>query len=795
MPTQHNDTKTYYQQRMQQLGVTPEINTVKLWQSTTFDSKHNGENILVPFPVFTEGPKGIDILVYDLHRCKVRITKDASRSGVAIKAKGADYKITRYENPIVKDNGDVLKYYMPRGEKTYPFFPPLLLSDFDSKATIPVLYITEGYFKAFKMCMAGIHCVGLPSITCMRDKETDKLHADILELIHTCKVERVVWLTDGDCRNITTKEISEEKDLYKRPNQFFNTVSTFNELLSSVECGKFFAHINTDDLQFVDDQGNIKTQGPKGADDLLCQFPDSTEHIVKDFRDFSKVGQQGVFTGPYVVKINISFNLIRIRSYFFLDNVDKFYQYHSEKRPDLKRAGKFKYNGTIYSYDEKDGTCKVEVPGAASLYFRVGDDYYKFVERVDKYGVLKIEYQRRSKATIVDDHGKEFCKHIPKYESFCVMPEHQNYQRVIHSNFNKYQPFKHVAEEGEYQLSIDFVKHIFGTDPVPYIDDAGQPATLPRYEIGLDYITLLYKIPQQILPILCLASGERQTGKTTFVQWLAAIFLGNVAIVGNADLASDFNGHWSDKLIVACDEAKIDKDVVLEKVKMLSTASEMMMNQKGRDQIQMDIFLKFILLTNNEDNFINIPEEEIRFWILTVPTIKSKNVSLLKDLIEEIPAFLHYLNSRQMATKYKERHWFDTHLLQTEALRKIKANSKPSLEKRITAELAELFSYVDQDTIQIPTKGLTDMLKGVDKNYLIQTLKKMGYTQHRTGRGKYPKLGEGNLTAEIGQNADHGIIVNWMAFNTTYYEFNRSAFTDVPAVKTDQPQTIDYLPF
>ena len=49
-----------------------------------------------------------------------------------------------------------------------------------------------------------------------------------------------------------------------------------------------------------------------------------------------------------------------------------------------------------------------------------------------------------------------------------------------------------------------------------------------QLEIGLDYLALLYRKPTQPLPVLCLVSHERNTGKTTFLNFVKEIFGLNV---------------------------------------------------------------------------------------------------------------------------------------------------------------------------------------------------------------------------------------------------------------------------
>jgi hypothetical protein len=136
------------------------------------------------------------------------------------------------------------------------------------------------------------------------------------------------------------------------------------------------------------------------------------------------------------------------------------------------------------------------------------------------------------------------------------------------------------------------------------------------------------------------------------------MFGGNCAIVGNQDLAGDFNAHWSTKLLVICDETKIDKQHVVEKVKSLSTADKIMMNAKGKDHVEIDCFIKFMFITNNETNFIYVTDEDIRYWIVKVPVLREENPNMLDLMIEEIPAFLSFLNRRKLQTEKLNRMWF-----------------------------------------------------------------------------------------------------------------------------------------
>ena len=75
--------------------------------------------------------------------------------------------------------------------------------------------------------------------------------------------------------------------------------------------------------------------------------------------------------------------------------------------------------------------------------------------------------------------------------------------------------------EGIFSSICSLVEHIFGE----------------QYELGMDYLQLLYLRPLQRLLVLLLVSDERNTGKTTFLNLLKSIFGGNVTFNTNEDLA------------------------------------------------------------------------------------------------------------------------------------------------------------------------------------------------------------------------------------------------------------------
>ena len=154
---------------------------------------------------------------------------------------------------------------------------------------------------------------------------------------------------------------------------------------------------------------------------------------------------------------------------------------------------------------------------------------------------------------------------------------------------------------------------------------------------------------------LYLLTAENNTGKSTFIKWLKAIFTNNCTIIGNAELSNDFNAGWATRLIVACEESFIDKKPVIEKIKALSTGDKIVINQKGRDHVEVDFFGKFILASNNEDSFIIASKRDIRYWVRKIPVPATDKIDILNSMIEEVPHFLYFLNKREMHSRQKSR--------------------------------------------------------------------------------------------------------------------------------------------
>jgi hypothetical protein len=279
----------------------------------------------------------------------------------------------------------------------------------------------------------------------------------------------------------------------------------------------------------------------------------------------------------------------------------------------------------------------------------------------------------------------------------------------IENCFNRYYEFEHDPEDGDCSLTLEFLRHIFGE----------------QYELGLDYIQLLYQRPQQILPILCHVSAENNTGKSTFIKWLKAIFTNNCTIIGNAELSNDFNAGWATRLVVACEESFIEKKPVIEKIKALSTGDKIVINQKGRDHVEVDFFGKFILASNNEDSFIIAGKMDIRYWVRKIPVPATDKIDMLAGMIQERPQFLFFLNRREMHAKQKSRMWFSPEEIHTEALTRLIEQNLPKVVKEIREKVRQFFyDFVDEE-LHITAKQIAEHIFSgrYDSYYIIRECK------------------------------------------------------------------------
>ncbi len=317
-------------------------------------------------------------------------------------------------------------------------------------------------------------------------------------------------------------------------------------------------------------------------------------------------------------------------------------------------------------------------------YIRVATDYYRLSYILNARKQSTPVQQLWRKGAILGDFGKEIFRYIKKYVAFVNIPDNsETYQKEHIYNgdtyYNLYEQMRFSPAPGDVTITLKFLTRIF------------QDKT----EIVLDYLKILYENPTQNLPVICLVSKIQETGKSTFMKWLCAIFGRNAIILGNEEFSTNFNSLYASKLIVCIDESFIDKTIIKEKIKRLTTADSINMEAKGRDTIRMDFFGKLILSSNTEDNFIKMDEDDNRFFVVKVPGLTPADFipELMTRLEDEIPAFLYFLNNRQLVYPKKSRLWFDPKVYETEALTKIRVHTRSIIQKELLRWFGDIFAF------------------------------------------------------------------------------------------------------
>ena len=327
------------------------------------------------------------------------------------------------------------------------------------------------------------------------------------------------------------------------------------------------------------------------------------------------------------------------------------------------------------------------------LYIRVSTTLYKIVHQPLADGTTVVRRIPWSYGTIRQDYGKAFTPNISKYNGFCTVPSHTNYNREIGGFYNLYEPIDHIPEEGDFSVIATLLLHIFEE----------------QYELGLDYIQLLYTQPTQKLPILLLVSEERNTGKTTFLNFLKLIFQDNVTFNTNEDFRSQFNADWAGKLLIMVDEVLLSRREDSERLKNLSTAQRYKVEAKGKDRQEVNFFAKFVLCSNNESCPVIIDPGETRYWVRKIHKLESDDTNFLQKLKKQIPAFLYFLQHRILSTEKESRMWFDHKSIRTEALERIIQNNRNNVEQFMVDLFRDIMdihkvdkvSFIPQDLIPL----------------------------------------------------------------------------------------------
>lgn len=424
-----------------------------------------------------------------------------------------------------------------------------------------------------------------------------------------------------------------------------------------------------------------------------------------------------------------------------------------------------------FKFDHAAATSYImyDLMGMDVPYARIGGDYYKIIEKENRYGGTQTQIKPWKKDEIKQDHSKSILHAIPKYDDFIILPSNTQHQTVKHNCYNLYSKFAHTPHhepvtEADIPVSIMFLKHIFGN----------------HFDIGTGiYMKVLYEHPRQILPILTLVSKERDTGKTTFINWIQMIFGDNYTLISPDDLTKTFNAAYASKNIIAVEETFVEKQAGVEKLKYLSTGKTIKVSQKFVSEYDIPLFAKVILCTNKVKDFMKIDDEEIRFWIRHIPVIKGKKNTLIEQqLFDEIPKFLRYMTdlppinfdtgSRMVLTKEQ---------IYTEALNDAKHESRSWLYKEIEILICDVFD--NNPDLTSFMASLTDIK---EKWFLTNQQVTRGYIRKvlQDEAGLIPQCSPNGTSIRYSKFGEEQVGTLWKT--GTPYEFFRTTFPDEEAV-------------
>lgn len=616
----------------------------------------------------------------------------------------------RLKIPVPGPDGKLIKYKTPWKAGNYIYFPPQIIQKFRKGEKIDTLIITEGEKKALRGCMIGLNVVGIAGIhNFYSNNNTKRLHEDLIWLMVVCKVGKLLFLTDADTLTVTFKP---GKDLSKRPNLFYTAWKNFREAAMAEMSMR--TDLELKDVYVGCIKREYKESG-KGLDDLIqVNNPRREAAILESLRSMS-------FDNTFFNILNISDGLHKLQNFLGLISAENFYQVYAE---DIK-DNEFQYKKLSWRWlPEEEKLIRIGHQDVKE-YMRIGCDYFRLVQKPTKDGQLEEQIMKWNKGEITQDYGKYFIEDLPKFVAWCNVPDTgPTYKRVHNGCFNLFNPITHTPAPGSIEKTAGFIKHLFEGEGTIEKDIEGDPFT-----VALDYLTIMWRHPMEILPVLCLVSPENGTGKSTFLKWLRDIYGGNATIIDNERFKQSFNGHYITKFVIGIDEGFLDveKRAEKERLKKLATDDKQFLEFKGADVQEVDFYAKIIICSNDADSLMKIDEGEIRWFVIRVHSFASKNMEenpYLRDQMKaEIPAWLDFLSKRPIFHKKVGRAWFNPEHIVTEQLKAIIENTRNRVERVVDGVIQDMFHTYKVNSFRMDVVSILQIIKrDAESKYAIDQL-------------------------------------------------------------------------
>lgn len=369
-------------------------------------------------------------------------------------------------------------------------------------------------------------------------------------------------------------------------------------------------------------------------------------------------------------------------------------------------------------------------------FVRVGCTYYKRILKTDRNGFVGTEFKVWKKEEIILDCSKEYLREIPHYDDFIMKPNNLVFEPIVNDCLNLYSKFIHIPKGGEFIWTERLLRHVFAE----------------QYDLGLRYIQILYLHPDRSTVILALVSTERGTGKTTFLNWINALFGVNVTFISSSDFLGDFNSHYATKNVILIEETLFEKQLTIEKLKNLATAKFVPINEKFVTVYKIPFYGKIILTSNNEDKFAKVDQDEIRFFVRKLGKPEFTNHNIEEDLIKEIPAFLYYLNSLPSVNWSVSRSGFTVEELKNCSLDVVVKESKSSLCKDLEMHITDFFYNTEIDSFYAAPLDVKNKYFPYNNRYelsYIRSVLKNEFKMQPEGMKRYSPFGE-DFTTKVG---------------------------------------------
>ena len=296
---------------------------------------------------------------------------------------------------------------------------------------------------------------------------------------------------------------------------------------------------------------------------------------------------------------------------------------------------------------------------------RIGGVYYRIADGSPK------KWQQKE---VHRNLGKDWERKVLYLDGgFTHIPDNVNYRQQVDNCWNLQKPTP------QYEVKTDHCNTILKL--VSHIAKLSSTA-----DVLLDYLQIAYKNPAQKLPVVVLTSKEQGTGKSTFFQLINLMFGGNTFIGAVDDISGNFTAGWAHSQMICLEESSTDRKAQNDRIKYLTTTTQIKYEPKGVDPIMTPFFGKILIANNNEDSPVYLQDTDQRYMVLRVDKVAEYNPALMTEIKEEMGFFLQWITTqRELTTENKSRLWFEQSIIETDATVAAKEAARPIAEIVIDA--------------------------------------------------------------------------------------------------------------